>query len=128
MASYREDEINTYEDFEKMFKGFKGTLWLYISGSQGVSPGWEYIEYGKDFTTLAEVSKRFDEWVNDWIMDYYEDYKEDIAEDYDDEDDLDEAAFSECLNDIGCKYVGVEEQDIQYQYEGWGYDSVKRIK
>ena len=101
----------TFQDFEKMFPGFKGELTLYISGSQGVSPAETTIEYGKDFTDLDTLSTTFAEFVDEHCQDYYENYLDDC--DYDEND-----AFMECVTDSGAHLLGIDEDHLTYEWDG----------
>lgn len=107
----------TFQDFEKMFPGFKGELILYISGSQGVAPGTETVEYGKHFTDLDTLSDRFAEFIDEHCQDYYEDYLEDC--DYDEDD-----AFMECITDSGSHLLGVDEEHLNYEWDGVHFEKI----
>ena len=107
----------TFQDFEKMFPGFKGELTLYISGSQGVSPGEMTVEYGKNFTDLDSLSTVFAEFVDEHCQDYYEDYLEDC--DYDEDD-----AFMECITDSGSHLLGIDEDHLDYEWDGNRFEKI----
>jgi len=107
----------TYQEFEKMFPGFKGELTLYISGSQGVSPGTMTVEYGKNFTDLDSLSTIFAEFVDEHCQDYYEDYLEDCGYDEDD-------AFMECIADSGSHLLGIDEEHLDYEWDGVHFDKI----
>ncbi len=107
----------TYQDFEKMFLGFKGYLTLYISGSQGVAPGTMIVEYGEDFTDLDSLSTIFAEFIDDHCQDYYESYLEDC--DYDEDD-----AFIECVTDSGQHLLGIDEEHLDYEWDGVNFEKI----
>ena len=108
----------SYQDFEKMFKNFKGELYLYISGSQGVSSAGMVIKYGVDFTDLESLMRVFDEFIDEHTMDYVEDYLDnEYNEDGDPtEEELDDAHM-EAISNAGDFLIGVTEEDAQYIYE-----------
>lgn len=112
--------MTTYQDFEKMFPGFKGELTLYISGSQGVAPGTMTVEYGKDFTNLDSLSQLFAEFIDDHCQDYYRDYLEDC--DYDEDE-----AFMECITDSGQHLLGIDEEHLSYEWDGVRFEKTREF-
>lgn len=101
----------TFKDFEEMFPGFEGKLFLYISGSQGITPNSMIVTYEKDFTDLDSLAKVFYDFIDDNAMENIEDYLEDC--DGDEED-----ALMEAVLDSGEFYVGIEELNMPYEFTG----------
>ena len=49
----------TFKEFQDMFEGFTGELFLYISGSQGVSSNYMKIIYNQDFSSLEDRYNKY---------------------------------------------------------------------
>lgn len=67
----------------------KGTLELYISGSQGVSPAEIIVKYGVDFDTEEKLVFIFTQFIDENAREYIDDYLEDC--DYDEDEAMNEA-------------------------------------
>ena len=86
---------------------YDGRLQLNISGSQGVSYGWEDVEEGHQFNTIDELVRYFQEWTAEFCQDYTSDYIQDVSDYYDrealdealDNDEIDEDEYYEILDD-----------------------------
>ena len=79
----------------------KGTLKLYISGSQGVSPAAMTVKYGVDFNTEEELNQIYMTMINENATENIESYLEDCDYDYDE-------AMNECIEDSGNFYIYIE--------------------
>lgn len=91
-----------YEKLKDFFPNFdndgRGTLMLYISGSQGVSPNEQYVHFGNDFNDLQSLMNVFEEFITENAYDYVMDYLED--NDYDEDE-----AMNETIMDSGIFYI-----------------------
>lgn len=102
----------TFKEFEEMFEGFTGDLFLYIEGSQGVSSCECKIIYGKDFTTLEQVIEIFCHLIDENASENIEDYLEDCG--YDENE-----ALIEAISDSGDFYLGSSLDNLTHIYDGF---------
>lgn len=102
----------TFKEFEEMFEGFTGDLFLYIEGSQGVSPSECKITYGEDFTNLEQVIEIFCTFIDENALENIEDYLEDCGYDEDE-------ALMEAVNDSGNFYLGSSSDNLTHIYDGF---------
>lgn len=123
---YIDDTEHTLEEFNKMFGGNCSSVELYISGSQGVSPYYEDIYYGENFTSLQDISNHFFEALANNALDNIEDYLDDLLDgdpDEMDEDELDalkDEAQAEAEVDSGERYIVIKTEDggrLYYEIE-----------
>ena len=96
-----------YQEFVEMFPNFTGTLYLYISGSQGVSPAGYTVEYGKDFKTVEDLIAVFTGFIDENAWENIDDYLEDCDGDEDD-------ALNEAIIDSGEFLIGVSEDNLTH--------------
>ena len=115
---YIDNIKHTLEEFDKMFGGDCFSVELYIGGSQGVSPYYEDIYYGKDFTSLEDISNHFFEALTNNALDNIDSYLDDqldgLDEDELDEDELNELkgeAQAEAECDSGERYIAIKTED-----------------
>lgn len=94
-----------YGIFSKIFKDFKGELYLYISGSQGVSSAEIKVTYGKDFTTLDELEDIFLNFIDENALENIDDY-------LDDADGDEDFALAEALADSGEFLLGTSSEEL----------------
>ena len=100
----------TFKEFQNMFKGFTGDLYLYISGSQGVSPNHMKITYNQDFSSIEDIINIFCEFIDENAYENIDDYLEDC----DDEDE----AMGEAVADSGEFYLGASLDNLTHVYCG----------
>jgi hypothetical protein len=100
----------TYQEFIK--KCPNKEIYLYISGSQGVSPAELKVTYGIDFNNEEEFKNLFCEFIDENAMEYIDDYLEDC--DY----DIDEA-LGEAVNDSGEFLFGFSLDNLEYEFDGF---------
>lgn len=126
--------VKTLEQLKEFLGNeYNGTLVLYISGSQGVSYGWETVKEGTNFDTLDELIEWFQNWTADWCNDYTNNYI-DCVSDYSDRADLDDAlengdidedeyytilsdALMETIVECGKRYVQLNDK-IVLEFDG----------
>lgn len=115
---YIDNIEHTLEEFNKMFGGDCSSVEIYIGGSQGVSPYYEDIYYGKDFTSLKNISDFFFEALANNALDNIDSYLDDQLDGLDpdelDEDELNELkgeAQAEAECDSGERYIVVKTTD-----------------
>lgn len=103
-----------YEKLKDFFPNFdsdgRGTLMLYISGSQGVSPNEQYVHFGSDFNDLQSLMDVFKEFITENAYDYVMDYLED-------NDDDDDEAMNEVIMDSGIFYIIQLGEDFNKDWE-----------
>lgn len=99
----------TFKEFEEMFEGFTGDLFLYIEGSQGVSPNECKITYGKNFTNLEQVIEIFRTFIDENALENIDDYLEDCEYDEDE-------ALMEAIGDSGNFYLGSSLDNLTHIY------------
>lgn len=103
-----------YQEIASMFPNFDGKLYLYISGSQGVANADMVIQYGVDFKNLEDVTAVFCEFIDENVWENIDDYLDDCDGD-------EEEAFGEALADSGYFYIGVDEFNMLYEFDGGIY-------
>lgn len=115
---YIDDTKLTLQDFNEKFGGDCSSVEVYIGGSQGVSPYYEDIYYGEDFTSLQDVSNHFFEALSNNALDNIDSYLDDQLDGLDpdeiDEDELDELkgeAQAEAECDSGERYIVIKTED-----------------
>ena len=111
---------NNYQKFVKMFANFTGTLYLYISGSQGVAPAGCTVEYGKDFKTVEDLIAVFTEFVDENAWDNIDSYLEDC-------DDDEDEAMGEAVADSGSFLVGISEDKLTHYMDGFDIEPLNII-
>ena len=99
----------TFKEFEEMFEGFTGDLFLYIEGSQGVSPNECKITYGKNFTNLEQVIEIFCTFIDENALENIDNYLEDCEYDEDE-------ALMEDICDSGNFYLGSSLDNLTHIY------------
>ena len=101
-----------YQQFSEMFKNFNGTLYLYISGSQGVSPNEMKVVYGIDFNSLEELENLFAEFIDENAYENLDSYLEDCDGDEDE-------AIGEAIADSGQFLLGTSLDNLTHEYNGF---------
>lgn len=101
-----------YGQFSEMFKDFNGVLYLYISGSQGVSPAEMKVTYGEDFKTLKDLENLFCAFIDENAYDNIDDYLDDCDGDEDE-------AMNEAIADSGSFLVGTSLDNLTHEYCGF---------
>lgn len=102
----------SYQEFSEMFKNFNGTLYLYISGSQGVSPNEMKVKYGVDFNSLEDLENLFSEFIDENAYDNLDSYLEDC-----DGDEYE--AMGEAIADSGQFLLGTSLDNLTHEYNGF---------
>ena len=100
-----------YEYFSEMFENFNGELYLYISGSQGVSPAELKVVYGIDFSNLEELQNLFCEFIDENAYENIDDYLDDCDGDKDE-------AIMEAINDSGEFLLGIDLTHLTHTFNG----------
>lgn len=100
-----------YKEVASLFPGFSGELYLYISGSQGVANADMTIKYGVNFKNLDDVTAVFCQFIDENVWENIDDYLDDC-------DGNEEEAFMEALTDSGHFYIGVDEFNLLYEFDG----------
>ena len=115
---YIDDIKHTLEEFNEMFGGDCSSVEVYIGGSQGVSPYYEYIYYRENFISFEDISNHFFEALANNALDNIDNYLDDQLDGLDpdelDEDELDELkgeAQAEAECDSGERYIVVKTED-----------------
>ena len=113
-----DDTNHTLQEFNEIFGGDCSSVEIYIGGSQGVSSYYEDIYYGKDFTSLKDISNFFFEALSNNALDNIDSYLDDQLDGLDpdelDEDELNELkgeAQAEAECDSGERYIVVKTTD-----------------
>ena len=101
----------TFKEFQDMFEAFTGELFLYISGSQGVSSNYMKIIYNQDFSSLEDIINIFCEFIDENAYENIDDYLEDC--DYDENE-----AMGEAVADSGEFYLGTSLDNLTHVYCG----------
>lgn len=109
-----------YQEIAEMFPGFTGKLYLYISGSQGVANADLTIQYGIDFNTLEDVTAVFCEFIDENVWENIDDYLDDCDGD-------EQEAFMEALTDSGHFYIGIDECNLMYEFDGGVYTQMEEF-
>lgn len=100
----------TYQEFIQ--KSPTKKVYLYITGSQGVSPANLIVTYGVDFNNEEELKNLFCEFIDENAMEYIDDYLDDC--DYDTDE-----ALAEAVNDSGEFFIGFSPDIFEYQFDGF---------
>lgn len=115
---YIDDTKLTLQEFNEELGGDCSSVELYIGGSQGVSPYYEDIYYGENFTSFEDISNHFFEALANNAQENIDDYLDDVLDGLDpdemDEDELDELkgeAQAEAECDSGERYIVVKTTD-----------------
>ena len=106
-----------YQEFVEMFPNFTGTLYLYISGSQGVAPNGQVVTYGEDFKTVEDLIAVFCEFVDANALDNIDDYLDDCDGDESD-------ALNEAITDSGEFLIGVSEDKLTHCMYGCNIEPI----
>lgn len=101
----------TFKEFQDMFEGFTGDLYLYISGSQGVCSNSMKITYNQDFSSIEDIINIFCEFIDENAYENIDDYLEDC--DYDEDE-----AMGEAVADSGEFYLGASLDNLTHVYCG----------
>jgi hypothetical protein len=112
---------NNYQEFVKIFPNFTGTLYLYISGSQGVSPAGCTVEYGKDFKTVEDLISVFTDFIDENAWDNIDSYLEDCDND-------EEEAMGEAVADSGNFLVGISEDKLTHYMDWFDIEPLSNIE
>ena len=97
--------METYKKLSKIFDNFHGELYLYISGSQGVSPAEMKVTYGVDFNTIDELESLFYHFIDENAYENIDDYLDDCDGDEDE-------AMMEAVNDSGEFLLGISMDNL----------------
>lgn len=102
---------SNYQEFTTIFNDFKGDLYLYISGSQGVSSAEMKVTYGQDFITMDDLITLFCEFIDENAYENIDDYLDDCDGDEDD-------ALGEAIVDSGEYYIGTSPDNLTHIFDG----------
>lgn len=108
----------SYQEFAEMFEGFEGTLYLYISGSQGICPNDMKVTYGVDFKSLEDLENLFCEFIDENAYENLDSYLDDCDGD-------EEEAMGEAIADSGSFLLGVSLDNLTHEYSGFISEIVK---
>ena len=89
-----------------------GNVCLYISGSQGVSPNYMMVKYGKDFNSKEELLDLFRNFIDENAFENLEDYLDDCEGDEDE-------ALGEAVADSGEFLLGSSIDNLKYEFDGF---------
>lgn len=109
-----------YGEFSEIFENFNGELYLYISGSQGVSPAEIKVIYGIDFSTIEELQNLFCKFIDENAYENIDSYLDDC--------DGDESeAMGEAVNDSGEFLLGVNSNHLTHIFDGGFIEKIERL-
>ena len=108
----------TYQEFIQ--KSPTKKVYLYITGSQGVSPAELVVTYGVDFNTVDEFKNLFCEFIDENAMECIDDYLDDC--DYDSDEALEEA-----VSDSGEFLFGFAPDKMEYVFDGFFIEEIENV-
>lgn len=108
------------EKIKEMFPDFEDKIYLYISGSQGVSPN-TLVVHRRDFNSLEELEGIFLSFIDDNAYDNIDSYLDDCDGDEDE-------AMNEAVCDSGSFLLGTSEDNYTYEYTLGTFEKIVNIE